>query len=288
MPHFSKKSKIVCILLAVILLLGIAAGTAMERSSLTFLEKGLRELFAPIQNGAMVVYQRLSLIPQFFTGVNELLDENSELQRQVANLNSQLSQLQEAEIENVYLRELLDLSREMQDWQPVAASVIGRSTDTWYNTITIKGGTNKGFAKDMPVITTEGLVGRILSVSQSTSEVLLITDKESAVGAMIQISYIPGVVEGASSADRVTMLHIPYDARVVKDQTVVTSGLGGIYPRGLRIGYITAITPTNGDLMLKANVHPFVDFERLDNVLVLTHQPETIVVTPPQEEENDG
>ncbi|MEG1501208.1 MAG: rod shape-determining protein MreC, partial [Clostridiales bacterium] len=225
-----------------ICLLAIAAMTSMERSGLSFLEEGVRDFFAPVKKGAVVVYQRLSLIPQFFTGVNELLEENQNLQREVANLRNELTRLQEADMENVYLRDLLKLSRQMQGWQPVAAGVIGRSTDTWYSTITINGGKDKGFAKDMPIITTEGLVGRILAVSDSTSEVLLITDKESAVGSMVQVSHMPGVVEGFAGADKMNMIHIPYDARLVKDQVVVTSGLGGIYPRGLRIGYITEVS----------------------------------------------
>ncbi len=294
MPNLSKKTKIILIALFIVTLLFIASATAMERENITLIEKGLRDMVAPLKRGAVVVYEKFGLIPQFFTGVSALSAENEQLKTEIATLQSQINLLEEAGLENTYLREMLGMAEEIQEWSPAATTIIGRSSASWYNTITIKGGENKNFAKNMPLITTEGLVGRIISVSEYTSEVILITDKECAVGAMVQISQTPGVVEGAGKGESVYMIHIPYGARLMKDQVVITSGLGGIFPRGLRIGYITEINPDKGDLMLKANIKPFVDFERLGSLFVLTNVPDYArdsslpILTQPDAEDNPG
>lgn len=287
MPDLSKKTKLILIGLFIVTMLFIASATAMERDDLTVIESGLRDMVAPLKRGAMVVYDRLALIPQFFSGYKELATENAALETEITRLRSELNRLEEAGVENVYLKEMLGIAAEIEEWQPIATEVIGRSSLSWYNTITIKGGENKNFAKNMPIITTEGLVGRIISVSQYTSEVILITDKECAVGAMVQISRTPGVVEGDGQGEKVYMIHIPFDSRLMQDQVVVSSGLGGIFPRGLRIGYITAFSPDEGDLMLRAEIKPFVDFERLQHVFVLTKTPaQAWDISPPEATEN--
>lgn len=271
MPKFNRKLKIAAAIICMVAILIIANLTAGERSNITVIEKFSRDLVAPIKSGAMVIYDFFSLVPQFFTRVDTLLDENAALKEDIAALENQLSFYKEEQLENVYLKKMLALSDEMGSWEPVATSVIGRSSASWYNTITIKGGENRGFKKNMPVITTEGLVGRIINVSKFTSEVLLLTDTTSAVGAMVQISNIPGIAEGNSSGESLNLLHIPYGSWIMKDQVVVTSGLGGVFPKGLRIGYIEEIKPDNGELMLEVKVRVFADFERLDYVLVLTN-----------------
>ncbi len=280
MPKFGFRIKIIFVLAILVAILILASATAMERSRLSFVENGLRNFLAPMQNGATIISEKISQIPQYFVGMDTLTERNKALEARVAELQGKLEKLADVNVQNTYLKELLGLKEEMADWKPVAVSVIGRSYDAWYNTITIKGGTDQGFKQNMPIITADGLVGRILSVSDSSSEVLLITDKESAVGAMMQLSHLPGVVEAATdSVGSLYMIHVPYDAQVETNQVVMTSGLGGIFPQGLRIGYVTKVDVEPGDLMLQISVQPFVDFERLEIVFVLTNVPTTIVGT---------
>lgn len=278
MPKFTRKTIIILTVLLIVALLIVAAVTAMERDEITVIESALRDFFAPLKRGAVLLYAKMAAIPQYFSDFNELKAENEALKEEIVQLNSELNRMEEASIENAYLRDMLSLSQDITEWLPVASNVIGRSSATWYNTVTIKGGENQGFLKDMPVITSDGLVGRIMTVSRYTSEVILITDMECAVGAMVQINKTPGVTEGNGMDEGLSMIHIPYGAQITADQVVITSGLGGIFPKGLRIGYITAVTPDRGDLMIKAEITPFVDFERLDNVLVLTRIPESALV----------
>jgi rod shape-determining protein MreC len=272
----SKRSKYLLAGFLTLLLLICAALTAGDRAGLTMVERGLRDVITPIRRGALVVSEKIRFIPGFFTGFEQLMEENSRLKNEVARLQNEVGYLEEAGLENVRLRRVLDMKETIADWQSTVAQVIARDNLTWYSAITIEGGLNKGFARNMPVVTAEGLVGRIVAVSDNSAEVRLIIDRDSAVGAMVQVSRANGVVEGGgrSSKEQLSMIHIPYDAKINLNQVVISSGLGGNYPHGLRIGYITKVSPDQGGLMLKATVKPFVDFDRLEEVLVLTSPPQ--------------
>ncbi|MGI5891551.1 MAG: rod shape-determining protein MreC [Bacillota bacterium] len=274
MKRLNNKIIIVIVAAAVVLILFLASFTTTQRENISGVESAARDASAPLKSGVTSLMAKFSNIPRFFADLDELTKENEELKAQIASLKSQVNSLNEAKTENIYLKEMLNITEELSDWTPVASTVIARSSKSWYSTITIKGGKNQGFEKDMPVITPQGLVGRIIMVSNNTAEVLLIIDQECATSAMVQPSQTPGVVEGnAHNSDTLYMIHIPADAKINKDQSVITSGLGGIFPRGLRIGYITDVYPVQGNLMLQATIEPFVDFDRITNVLVLTTPP---------------
>lgn len=274
MPRFSKKMAIILGLLVVIGLIALAAVTAKDREQISGTETVMRDAFTPAKEASSGLFERVASIFRYFSDSKNLQAENQALREEVAELRLKLDQMEDASVSNAYLKEMLGLQDEIEEWEPIATTVIGRSADAWFRTIIIKGGMNKGFEKDMPVITTEGLVGRILSVSQYSSEVLLLTDKDCAVGAVIRVSQTPGVVEGDGESDRVHMVHIPADTLITKDQVVVTSGLGGIFPAGLRIGYVLDVEPDAGELMQKATVQLYADFDRIKNVFVLTKIPE--------------
>ena len=122
----------------------------------------------------------------------------------------------------------------------------------------------------MAVITPRGIVGRVTAAAERSSEVLLVLDPEGAVAGMVRNSRYPGIVEGSvSDQGYLQMIHLPYDSQVRENQTVITSGLGGIFPKGLRIGFITEIIVEPNGLMKKALIQPFVDFDRLEEVLVV-------------------
>ena len=245
--------------------------TPPERENISFPEKITRDIFAPFQSAATGLFDWVGNLPLYFGGIDAVIAENEELKNEIVSLREQVATLASAYTENVRMRELLGIADEMSAWEPVSAKVISRSSDTWYNSITISGGENKGFKKDMAVINSNGLVGRIHSVSKYTSEVLLLLDTNCSVSAMIQESNTFGIVEAQDDSDQVLqMIHIPYDTYVEEGQVIITSGLGGIFPAGLRIGYIVGVASDAGGLMQKATVMPYTDFERLSDVLVLT------------------
>jgi rod shape-determining protein MreC len=133
----------------------------------------------------------------------------------------------------------------------------------------INGGSDDGFEVDMPVVCAQGLVGRIINTSANTSEVLLITDRDGAMSAMVQNTRTVGVVEGDGETTALSMIHVPYDADIANYQQVITSGYGGVYPKGLLVGYINGIELQSDGLMLDIDVRSYVDFNRLEEVMVL-------------------
>lgn len=276
MPNFGRKTKI---LLTVLLILGtlfLLRITGPERDELSFAEKAVKDVMAPMQHAATSVFNWFDNLPLYFGAVSEVIAENERLEKEIVALQEELAALSSAYVENVRLREMLDIADEMSEWVPVSSKVIARSDASWYNSITISGGENKGFKKNMAVITAAGLVGRIDSVSAYSSEVLLLHDANCPAAAMLQASKAYGIVEADDDNDTVLqMVHISYDTNVEEGQVVITSGLGGIFPAGLRIGYIAGVSSDAGGLMQKASIIPFADFERLSDVLVLTRSVDT-------------
>jgi rod shape-determining protein MreC len=271
LPKFWGKGKWTLLLAAVILVLLIARGTGMDRSSLSPIEIWFRNLLAPLESGATAVMGRTRALGDYLRSYQDLVQENKELKKEIAQLKNEVNALTEAQLENVRLRQLLKMQESLkQGWQSIPAKVIARDTSNWYHSVTINRGLEDGLEKDMAVINQDGLVGRVISVSRNSAEVLLILDKDGAVGCMVQLSRTLGVVEGVDRPRGfLRMIHIPQDAELKENQIVVTSGLGGIFPSGLRIGYVTSITVEPNGLMKQALVSPFVDFNRLEEVLVL-------------------
>ena len=186
-----------CVFVVIIALVVLAGHTSTERSNISGPEKVMREILAPLQNGASAISYKLRGISTYFAGMDKLQEENQLLQEQIDELQQQVVALEEEHQENIRLQELLNMTDSLSDqWQAVGTTVINRSQSNWYKTMIINGGEDNGFVAGMPVVAAGGLVGRIINVSAHTSEVLLILDREGAVGAIIQDTRTVGVVEG--------------------------------------------------------------------------------------------
>lgn len=245
--------------------------TAPIRPYLTLVEALLRDAVAPLQNGVTVITRKITGLSYLIISQQQLLEQIESLREEVNRLSAENHQLEEYRLENVRLRKLLGFAERNQDrYQVLPARVIGRDTKNVFSTLTLDVGTRHGVQRNMTVITHQGLVGRVVAVTANTAEVLTLLDQESAVGALLQASRYPGVVEvmpGKTSL--LQMIHLPHDTPVRSNQVVITSGMGGLFPKGLRIGYVVDTVLEANGLMKKAIVEPFVDFNRLEEVLVL-------------------
>lgn len=213
-------------------------------------------------------------------GVEEVLETARDLQtlrQRVEELEKQNAALQ---IENVRLHEdladyqaisqLLNFTRENTQLQTLPAEVIGRDSNTFLRSIILNKGATDGLAPGMPVVTERGLVGRVTAVSPSSAKVMLLTDPASAVNARLQTSRADGIVEGQLTPS-LRMRFIPQEATVQTGEVVLTSGLGGNFPPGLVIGQVVSVERRDVDLFQTAEIHPTVDFNRLEIVLVITN-----------------
>jgi rod shape-determining protein MreC len=266
------------LLLIIIIFLALMNSTAAHRDNLTLVEKIVRDAYVPMQSGVSRFMGNLDGWTGTFSDKNRLQQKIKELEAENGKLALENQSLREYKQESMRLRRMLnfeDTSRDRYDL--LAAHVIARSPNNWYKCITIDRGSRQGVKKDMPVISPGGLVGLVASVSENSAQVSLITDREMAVGAIIQETReTNGIVEGLGDSNQLRMINIPYYSKIKKSDLIVSSGLSAIYPPGIMIGTVTEVAREPNGLLLSAEIRPAVNFDKLEEVLVVTgYQPET-------------
>jgi rod shape-determining protein MreC len=197
-----------------------------------------------------------------------LYREHAELQTRVETLERELVNTEELEKENERLRKLLDFKKEVPG-KTVPARVIGRDLAPWRRTLVIDKGSTDGVKNRMAVVNAEGLVGRVVEVAPFSARVVLLLDPESRVSTIFQESRDLGVAEGDGTT-WLRVIHLDREATVKIRDRVLTSGLGGIYPKGIPIGIVETVGNEKNGLELFAAVRPFVNFSKLEEVLCVT------------------
>lgn len=221
-----------------------------------------------LAKASFFVKDRLEGIPELFS----LKDENRNLKRQVADLKHYKQTFEEYRQENRTLRDMLNLKQKNLDYDLEAAEVIGRDPGNWFNVILIDKGLEDGIKENMAVTADENLVGYVINSDKNFSKVLLITDDRSSISAMIQRTRDNGILKGTidpAPPGYVKMVFLPQDANIVKKDTVISSGLGGIIPKGIVIGEVVEVKKESYELMQYAIVKPAVDFQKLEHVFVI-------------------
>jgi rod shape-determining protein MreC len=214
----------------------------------------------------LVVYQLL----QSPGDVTAIRTENDRLNNENALLRSQLIELQEQQKDNDVLYSLLRVARTRPDNNYVAAMVIGRDTNPFMRYILIDQGSDSGLRHGMPVLTAQGLVGRVDAVTANAARVQLITDPDSAVNVRLPDSNADGMLVGSVTGD-IQLDMIPQEAKMRPGELILTSGLGGSYPSNILVGQVASVRKLETALFQSASVQPVVDFTNLRAVLVVTN-----------------
>lgn len=271
---------VLIVVVASLLLLIVFTGKGREQ--LTPIEDALLALFAPAQTAFSSAGQKLQSLYDALVSFYELKAENDLLRKKISFLEQQLVQFQELQKENYRYRQLLQFAEE-SDYQLLAAEVIARDPSQWFGTITINRGYLDGVKQEMAVITDRGLVGMISTVSPHSSQVLLITDPRLPVSAMIQRTRDPviaGIVESSPEDAAVLKLtYLPMEAKIQPGDVIISSGLGGIFPKGILIGTVKEVVREQPGMVLSALVEPRVNFNRLEEVLIILNPGE--IAGPP-------
>ncbi len=199
--------------------------------------------------------------------------ENRRLRKELDALRMENSRYRELLTTHNRLQQLLQF-RETLHRPMVAARVIGWDPTGWFKSIIIDRGVRTGMKIDMPVVNAQGVVGRIVSVAAGYSKVLLIIDQNSAVDCLVERSRDRGMVKGLSS-ETCKLAYVVKSSDVMAGDMVVTSGLGGVFPKGLPVGYVIRVGDTASGLFKDIDVRPVVDFSRLEEVLVILEKPES-------------
>lgn len=194
-------------------------------------------------------------------------EENIRLKEDLNNLLKERQKYREALLENKRLRELLSL-KEKEHRYVTAARVIARGTDQWSNTFVLDKGLSDGVTKDMLAITHRGLVGKISSVSDSYSTLLLLTDINFSSAARLQESRIEGVLSGTGFR-KCLLKYIPYEEKVEQGNTVITSGLDSLFPQGIPIGYVSKVNKKGTGLFQDIEVLPFEDTSKIEELVII-------------------
>lgn len=213
------------------------------------------------------VHEGISDVWNGYVALQGVEEENRQLRKELEYLQGQNSQLREAASATERLTALLEFKAQALPTM-IAAQVIGRDTGNWYRAIILNKGESDGIQPDMGVITSAGVVGRIVKTTAATSVVLLVTDPNNAIAGLIQRTRDEGIVEGTTQG-LAHLKYIPLLSNVRTGDRVVTSGLVGGFPRGLAIGTITKIDKEEGALFQSAELTPEVDANRVEEVLVI-------------------
>jgi rod shape-determining protein MreC len=210
--------------------------------------------------------------------VTQLREQNAILESQVTQLQTQLIQMEERLGEAQICFALLDFGRTNPQYEYVTATVIGREISPFLQYIIIDKGSDDGLQYGMPVVTQEGLVGRVDAVIAAASRVKLITDSTSVVNVLLQTAEIEAQLNGSLTGD-VSLDMIPLDETVEPGDVVLTSGLGGNYPPNIFVGQVLSVQMRDNALFQTASVQPIVDFNSINAVLVITNF-EAVDITP--------
>ncbi len=218
------------------------------------------------------IFTRFVVIQEFLTvprDVVALRQRNAELESQVSRLQAQVVQLQNSVSEADALAALVNFSRSNPENSYTAASVIGRDPSPFLRYIILDKGSNNGLRRGMPVVTDQGLVGRVDAVINSAARVQLITDPSSAVNIRLEKAKKEAILVGTVSGDLMLDL-VPQDVPLEPGDLVLTSGLSGGFPADLIIGQVLNARKRDSDLFQQAIIQPVVDFTKLKIVLIIT------------------
>jgi rod shape-determining protein MreC len=275
-PRIFKNAPIIIVILAVIALIVLMVYTEAGKEKASMIENAMGQALLPLQKGLYSVSQ---YVYNFFSDIGErrnMIRNYEDLQTRLADLKMELIRLEELEKQNERLKKLASFVDENKDMVVTGATVIAKNPGNWFNNITIDKGSKHGVAVNMAVVTDQGLVGRVIEVADGWAKVRTIVDGKSAVSGIVQRNRDNGLLKGNNSLGSedglCRMIYLPEDSNVTAGDKVLTSGLGEIFPKGIYIGEIIEVTKDTRELYMTAIVKPGVDFQRLEEVLVVTDE----------------
>lgn len=272
-------SKYILLLLTVICIMLLFAGYATGYAGEP-IRTICNYVFVPMQKGLDYVGESISINSDDTKTKEQLIAENAQLQEQIDELSTQLTntRLQQSELDT--LRELYDLDQTYADYKTTGAHVIDKGTSNWFNTFTIDKGSKDGIKVDMNVIAGSGLVGIVTDVGKNYAVVRAIIDDTSNVSGMILSNndncIVSGNLKSMTESNMITFSNLEdSEDKVSTGDSVVTSNISDKYLPGLLIGYVTDITEDNNNLTKSGEITPVVDFKHLQDVLVIMQLKET-------------
>ena len=286
---FFGKKKIASIIL-LFAFMGACGWFWRHREYIPFVSQPLSVGAAPFEYGvsraAWFGENSIGMVQQIFTNWKDL----EELKRENESLKAEQNRYSEVLAENIRLRNLLKFKQGYTSYNMVGASVIERDYGGWTHTMVIDRGEDSGIKKYMPVIIPSGLVGFVSEVYMNSSRVQLLLDPRTTVGGIVQrpASRVVSMVSGNSgNPGLLSFMSLPKESDVIKGDIIVTSGYGGVYPKGLVIGTVEQVDVDSEGGTQSAEIRPAADFAHMEEVFIITDHiqktsPDSITVKPPK------
>lgn len=266
------KSKFFIIMLCIALALVIVPSVLTLMGLSSYVRSAVATLLTPAQSLMMKVTNAIDGFTDYFTEFDRLKAENEALKRELAEYKNKFYEIDNILKTNEWLYEYLELKREHTEFKLIDADIVGREVGNYMTVFTLNVGTDKGVTADMPVITSDGIVGYIAEAGPNWSKVLTIIESASAVGAYVERTGELGLVEGSFDLRGTGLCKLTYlatDSDVKVGDRVLSSGLGSIYPRGLVVGIVESIEHDQFSRTVTAYVRPTANLEDLTRVMVI-------------------
>jgi len=271
------KSKLFILLFVTVVILSVMGISARQDSIVNRFGGILNAVMPPFQRLFSISGQKSGAFISFFRDTKAIRMENEQLKIKVDNLEKENNELKSFKEENKELKAVLNLKDQFNSYDFIGANITAKDMGNWFNVFTVDRGSRDGIAKDFPVITGKGLVGKVFSAGSISSKVISIIDVDSTVSARISKTRDYVRVKGdinLKNKGLCVMDYIPLDVDVEVGDTVETSGIGGIFPKGIIIGSVKEIRQTSSEMNRYAIIEPAVDFQRLEDVFILKSKSE--------------
>ncbi|MCY6485074.1 rod shape-determining protein MreC [Clostridium aestuarii] len=271
MTFFKNKLTVIIIVLSVSFL--ILIGYNFKKEKIGAAENGVGVTLNSVQG---VVYNFNSKIKNsinFFVNYSDVKKENEKLRTDNIQLKDKAIKFDALQKENKRLRKMLNFKDQKSEYEYLGCDIIGKSGNDWLEGFVINRGSNDGIKKRMVVITGEGLVGQVTSVGSNWAIVQSLVNENIAVAGLVNSTdENDGIVKGyRDSNDKLLakLYYLPLDSKIKNEDTILTSGLGGLYPKGISIGTVIDIEEDKGKLVKNALIQPSVDFNKLQELFVV-------------------
>ena len=271
--HKNHKSEIIGIIVTIIILTTLVIISNTDISKFSKIDSIANKLVMPIQNGLTYLKNKINNNNKFFENVNELKNENESLKQKNSDLEQQLREYEIMKNENEQLKQELNLSEKYGQYTTIPGTVISRDISNYSKTIVINIGSDNGIQEKMTVIADEGLVGYVVSTTNKTAKIQTIVDSASATSCIASSTRDTMICKGTiENKSTLSASNIDTDARIIQGDSVETSGLGGIYLKGIHVGKIKKVNEGSNKTDSYATIETAVNFEKLETVLVITNQ----------------
>lgn len=272
MKEFFSRRWIVILLVAILLSLIMGILSALSGGRISPISSFVKILTTPIQQGITGISNSIKSASDHLFKYNELFEENKKLREEASELRSKIQDAENSIKENIQLRAALNMKERDENFEVESAEVIARNGDNWSIAFTINKGSLAGIQPDNCVVTSEGMVGYVSEVGPTWSTVTAITDTTMEASAIVTRTRDVACAEGDFELMKHGYFKLAYlsrEAQLLKYDTIETSGMGGLFPKGIVLGYVEDVKTESHGISKYAVISPAVNLDKVNHVLVI-------------------